>query len=258
VSINRNLTNPLIRVDARIVLDSEFTGWDPSTYGRYEEATRRVLNTSFSTRTGRLVRDAIRRPVTICPWPHASVCNADGHARILENALRRGARPYYCGDIPETPVIETGTVRADRGDGTGSGSNAFVRFTPRMWAGDGPCVIHGNSPGGRSDEILLHELVHALRITLALQDCSPLVGGYDTFDEFAAVIITNMHSREVGRPLRRNHAGFTHVIGPERYYNGTTQAAWTLRLCRQMPELTRRLSRIPLTVCDFNPFLTAY
>ncbi|HBQ19729.1 MAG TPA: hypothetical protein DEF51_54255 [Myxococcales bacterium] len=252
-----NLTNPFVRVDARVVLYEHPTGWSPDTYARYEEATRRVLNRSFSTRTGQLVRDAIRRPVTIAPWPDPSVCNADANALVRRDALRRGAQAYYCADIPATPIVETGTPDPHAQTGTGRGSDAVVRFTPRQWE-TGICTIFGNSPGGRSDEVLLHELFHALRVTVALRDCSALVGGYDTFGEFAAIAVTNMHSRELGRPLRRNHGGFTHVIGAERTYNTTEHAAWTLRLCRQMPELTRRLSRIPLSVCDFNPFLTVY
>lgn len=256
MSNHPNLRNRNIRVDASLTLDGEATNWDPATFPRYEEAVRRVLNFAFSTHTGRAVRDAITRPLTICPWPHETTCNADARARVDQDAARRGHRMFWCGDVPSTPIVETGADRG--GTGTGAGTNAFVRFTPRMFGGGGACTVQASQPGGRADEVLLHELVHAIRAIHATRDCSGLSAGYETFDEFAAVLITNMHASELHRPLRRNHQGFTHVIAPERYYNNPQHSAWTYRLCRQMPALTRRLSRIPYDVCRFNPLLTVY
>ncbi|MGD9631499.1 MAG: M91 family zinc metallopeptidase [Pyrinomonadaceae bacterium] len=68
--------------------------------------------------------------------------------------------------------------------------------------------------GGLPDEILFHEMIHAIRGGLRLNDARPVAGGlkrYSNTEEFLAILITNIYisdaSNGKGSGLRAGHAG---------------------------------------------------
>jgi hypothetical protein len=100
----------------------------------------------------------------------------------------------------------------------GTGDNAVVRFDPLVWDPDnnfrdvanqmypGRYGPYGASPA----EALLHELVHAMRTVKGMTDLTPTGPPFnDTFEEFVAVLVTNIHTGELTPGgLRAGHTGF--------------------------------------------------
>jgi hypothetical protein len=100
----------------------------------------------------------------------------------------------------------------------GSGDSAVVHFDPLVWDQDnkfrdvademfpGRYGPYGASPA----EALLHELVHAMRTLKGMTDLTPTGPPFnDAFEEFAAVLVTNIHTGELTPGgLRAGHTGF--------------------------------------------------
>jgi hypothetical protein len=103
-------------------------------------------------------------------------------------------------------------------DQRGVGDTAIVRFDPLTWDPEntfrdvanqmfpGRYGPYGTSPA----EALLHELVHAMRTIKGMTDLTPTGPPFnDTFEEFAAVLVTNIHTGErTPGGLRAGHTGF--------------------------------------------------
>lgn len=73
----------------------------------------------------------------------------------------------------------------------GGGSNALLYFTPGEWGKSG-CFngVNGSMP----DEVLAHELVHALRIMQGLFNQVPTVNPrYENEEEFLAIVAANVY-----------------------------------------------------------------
>jgi len=92
--------------------------------------------------------------------------------------------------------------------GTGKGSNSRIYFSPDK----------SGSPGGafgsQPDEVLLHEMVHALREMQGKANAIPTEGSrlrnYDNEEEFLAVVVTNVYmSGNNKSQLRADHHGHT-------------------------------------------------
>jgi len=78
-----------------------------------------------------------------------------------------------------------------------------VEFTRSPWTGASRCA-HG--PGSSADEILIHELVHAMRNLGKDSRNIPLTGsmaGYQNEEEFFAVLVANIYTSESGRQPAR-------------------------------------------------------
>lgn len=73
----------------------------------------------------------------------------------------------------------------------GGGSNAVVYFTPGEWGKSG---CFAGKPGTLPDEVLVHELVHALRIMQGVFNPVPTVNtNYTNEEEFLAIVIGNVY-----------------------------------------------------------------
>ena len=83
-------------------------------------------------------------------------------------------------------------TRICRGTGTGSAVDIF------FWAAD-PLGFRGHTY--TEDEVLLHELVHALRMVSGVEYGRSVTGGYGNQEEFLAVLVTNMYRSNKGLPL---------------------------------------------------------
>ena len=210
---------------------------------RYRVSIERVLEQIRRTRTGRIVLktlEASPRRVVISPY-----------TRALRNRLGPNASA--------TPGNEdaSGTFGAGR---TASGTGSFVNFSPG--------VINWHSPGGTDDEVLLHELCHSLRQTQGAERYSrnaagnrvltPMIQGsggrvgFDNIEEFFAIMVTSIHSSELGRRPRGNHSR-SGIPNPDvlrrRPYSTRLR-----QISVRMPELYRSLRSIDRITAPFNPF----
>ena len=169
----------------------------------YEAAVVAVSGRVLSNRVGRIVVDEFARQVTVIPFPNQAGGNAFGTPINERGSNPRGARQFYCGDLQNTPVDETGQPIPNVPRGTGAGTTSFVEFTPQHWTG-------ANVPGADpnqiwADELLLHEMVHALANTRGAHSCRAAGFNYDTYDEFVAITVTNVYRSHFHRPQRNNH-----------------------------------------------------
>ena len=142
-----------------------------------------------------------------------------------------------------------------RGSGEGSGSTIF--FTPGVGFTHEFAFIPTYGPGVQADEVLLHELVHAIRSGHGMLDCGAARDSYDTVDDFVAILFTNIYSSERNRPLRMNHRTFSR-LPKARSSSAGFLAAYSVEieeLCTSFPQLTHRLSAVE---CPFNPVREYY
>jgi hypothetical protein len=115
-------------------------------------------------------------------------------------------------------------------DGNGGNCNAWandatvfergqarVCFSPSTWTVGGMCVPTATGGvGDKSDEILLHELLHAFRKVRGTYNRAPFHKTpdklYDDVEELWAILITNIYMSEKGSvKFRRDHAGFVEL-----------------------------------------------
>ncbi|MEO8052003.1 MAG: M91 family zinc metallopeptidase [Acidobacteriota bacterium] len=129
----------------------------------------------------------------------------------------------------------------------GAGSDATIEYSPEN--------LSGHSPGQLHDEILCHELCHALREIYGVELLArnhgwrPIGGGFEDVEEFFACSVTSIYSSQWLRPLRGNHdrAGMRDPGQMERPPFST----YIRMFRRQMPQFTNELAQIPAA---FNPF----
>ena len=134
--------------------------------------------------------------------PVAKNVNATASPTDFKGATPKGQQALSCGVNPGTPVA--GVV------GTGSGSDTVVAFSPEMWTVDGSNPL-GTGPGISANEILVHEMTHGFRQMAGKLICNatPDQAGYDTSEEFTAILVSNMYRSEMKMAgLRQDHWGF--------------------------------------------------
>ena len=232
--------------------------WIPNAY---EAAVAAILNRIAIVPIGALVLRSLRQPVQIEPWQNLTVRNASADAAASDwptynRGYRAGAPMVQCGggDVPYIPSQV----------GTGEGTNARVHFTPSQWmsgtTGLSGSARHGGpaGPGGAEDEVLLHELFHALRITMGLGDCRQLTGRmqrYNDRSEFYAIIVENIYSSQSGRQPRTGHHGYSPMLNQNTYLTNSRHE-WMIRLfCESQPLFTIDAAR---QRGRFNPFREHY
>jgi hypothetical protein len=159
--------------------------------------------------------------------------------------------PLYCADGPVENRNMTGTPLPNQPKGSGHGSDTVIWFTPQDY------IKTDTLPGGRPDEVLLHEMVHALRMEMGLNLCLGMDDGFDTVEEFYAILIANIYRSECGyQTLRANHDGKKMLAAPftddGRFYKQWKDKVDTL--IHQMRDLCNALAAVP---CAFNPIRRA-
>ena len=199
---------------------------------RYERVVRLNLQQLFSTSTGRAVKAQLRKDLTIVPFTGA-VTNAYAGPVDWPDATPDGRPILSCGGA---------TVgNATGGTGTGRGSDVLIKFTPADWR-----VPHA---------ILLHEMVHGVRIMAGLLSCASEGNNFDTVEEFFAIAVTNVYRGELGHSfVRRDHHGFNPTSGAG--FGGSAITVRVLQLMRQMPTFSSALARVRSRT-GVNPFLDA-
>ena len=173
------------------IWDVDFVTVNPGVWEKGVEAQLRKIE---GTNAGRAVLDTIKETgwwVRVAPHARHISCNAHGFGGMGAIASGPGDPRKYGGAVVYDPAVYT------------AGSHCF-----RIKSGKG----HKN--GGRPDEVLYHELIHALRGGLGLNDPKPLSGGlfrYGNEEEFFAVVITNVYisdnTNASSSGLRKGHHG---------------------------------------------------
>jgi hypothetical protein len=148
--------------------------------------------------------------LTIEPNPVVE-CNATTFPKSAQDAARAGAEAEHCS-------------KAIKGDnlGTGKGTNSKIVFSPGPFAKNGMCSVEG--AGRDADEILFHEITHAMRYAAGQRNsCFTTPLGYRDYEEFVAVLFTNVYSSETGRSLRKDHSGYEKMPVTTALYNSKAE-----------------------------------
>ncbi len=135
--------------------------------------------------------------------------------------------------------------------GAGSGSDAQVFFSPER--------LRSQGPGMNPDEILFHEMVHAIRATQGVSTTGfKMSNDYDNQEEFTAVVVTNIYlSEKKQTALRANHGSDVlknsdkFLDSPEVPAPGARGLIGNLRL--RMPQFFGALASIGPGMAKFNP-----
>jgi hypothetical protein len=144
-----------------------------------------------------------------------------------------------------------------------------VRYSPKVFGSGSPCAALSN-PGQRA-ATLFHELVHAFRTVTTSSHHSytyPLLSGglyhYDDFEEFIAVMVTNIYVSGPRNPhplpLSADHRALQR-LSPEladsfRFFaSGSGTFHYVDRFCKENPWFTKALSEVG---ARFNPLMAYY
>jgi hypothetical protein len=157
------------------------------------------------------------------------------------------------GDTGPVSWIIEGSPGQPADIGKGTGSDTEIRFSPSTFTAPGAPT----GPGARPDEILLHEMVHGLRQMKGRAIFEQINGnpGMDNYEEFAAIVISNVYRSELRIPqLRKDHGGFLPLAGPDAVAATfkTTYQQYLTDMAIEQPQLCQNLRRVPGA---FNPFV---
>jgi len=200
---------------------------------RYRESIERVLRDIELTRTGKIVLKYNRQ---------------DRHRVIISPYLDAGGPNAFA---TAGNFLSSGTFSANR---IASGSGSRIEFSVAR------STFPENTPQGRADEVLLHELSHSLRTITGTQRLSGrrstatflAMASYETVEEFFAAMVASVHSSELGRAILGNHGRWP-LRNPEVLK--TPPFSTRMRqICERMPEFAGDMALIPETVAPFNPF----
>jgi hypothetical protein len=152
--------------------------------------------------------------------------------------------------------------------GSGKGSDVHIRFTPRLYSNPGgpksPCD-NGGVYGKRTEQILFHEMIHALRQMSGHDLGFPSedqLRNYDNDEEFLVIVVTNVFISAFGSSfntsLRADHHGHKPLTPPEntsKGFLGNDENLDTLMTYYNEEFLLYQyLALVPDSVAQFNPF----
>ena len=162
--------------------DLEYAGWKSG----YERWVLQLVRRINSTKTGSALLSALNSPVTILPVQSPTDIGADARTNV------RGK------EIEMTVGF--------RLVGRGRGSPSIIRFTPGTWSPGHPLYYKAGwwnarrftqVSGDLPDEVLLHEIVHAVWASHGRVNTRPMGDGYDNLAEFIGVLLSNIYSSEL-------------------------------------------------------------
>ncbi len=231
----------------------------------YEKSVERLLLQINQSATGRAVlleidRQAPRK-MRIEPLLDVELVDPRLRSRRRKNKELEDNTPYYAPNA----YARADDLRSARRDG----SDTTISFSPAHWI---PNDIlselikdlgwiefrYFSGPGANPDEMLLHEVVHGLRHMSGVRIARniPFQRRYSTFEEFYAILVTNIYRSELGRTdLRRDHNSFDMLasIGIKNqtdFYNYRMNKFHLRKLRNQQPLL---FTNLKLIKAPFNP-----
>jgi hypothetical protein len=201
---------------------------------KYEDAVKAVLDEMAGNYLGPVILGGIiatGKDVTIVPYDagkaaNSGQCNANASADNGRDSAPEGVRGgqkgagWFLGEMDnrKTPDEDERYRQHEwkEGAGTGEGSTVHIYYTPGV-SGGSSCAGDGIY-GSLGDEVLFHEMVHALRMTQGLLNPIPTedsLRGYNNQEEFLAIVATNVYiSAKPSTQLRADHRGFRRLQPP--------------------------------------------
>jgi hypothetical protein len=181
------------------------------------------LNRVWATWAGwAVLRSIIDSPTTLTIVPFTAAEEKSPRAyvrpkwwlRAMDGAPAGEQRFLGEADNPSTPEDERYRV-APFGLGTGRGTDAEMHYMPskiqedgevplcpRDGTSSGPCRLGRGHAARMPDNVLVHELVHALRYMRGVLNMVPTLDKeYDNEEEFFAILVANIYMSETGRTL---------------------------------------------------------
>jgi hypothetical protein len=138
-------------------------------------------------------------------FPMDSAGNPD-YAHASPRGLSRtgtGRDKWYAGGNDDDEHFDD-PAPASWGDAKGGGSDDSIFFTPGHGGNDKSCARGSGICASQDDEILLHEMVHALRDMQGASNRVPTTWRYKDEEEFLAVTVANVYiSKKKGNKLLR-------------------------------------------------------
>lgn len=162
---------------------------------------------------------------------------------------------YSPEEDPKSPFYDANTL------GTGEGTDATVRFTPGVWAETtGECRQPGSKftgPASTPEAVLFHELFHAYRIMTGSQLKTRIdIDGSSNqqFEEFAAILITNIHLSDGGSSQLRSfdHSAYGILKAPSEFLTRYKNSTHVKTLCGDRV-INPFLSDVGQAYTSFNP-----
>jgi hypothetical protein len=195
---------PKINIDGDLFIEG-FLGlkWCPSDEAKaardkWENAVEAVIDGLTKKHVGWAVMKALHdsgHTLTIEPNPTQD-CNSTTFPNSAQDAAKKGKEAENCSKDTTGSNL-----------GTGKGTSSKITYSPGQWVKGGMCAV--GAAGRDGDEILLHEMCHAMRYAAGMRtSCFDTPVGFGDYEELVAVTITNIFSSETNRTLRRDHNGF--------------------------------------------------
>jgi hypothetical protein len=245
----------------------------------YAASIDALIKTIGANEVGRLlfqgIENAAKKEVlTIRPNTRGNAaigyCNAYTTARKPEDAYRQGVYPDPTAKPPAIRGAFTGrddnlaTPEDERYEqqpkgfvGTGLGSGSDLEFSPESWGPSRTSCYQGEY-GSLPDEVLFHEMIHALRNLQGVRNPWPTEDkDYGNEEEFLAIVATNVYiSAKGGTQLRANADGHWPLKAPLNTSAGFLTDARNLKILKRYQLIWQptfgQLSHAVTAV--FNPF----
>jgi hypothetical protein len=142
--------------------------------------------------------------------------------------------------------------------GSGGGSDIVLNYEPYTW--NGYDTLLGHDPGGdqQPDDVLLHELVHCLRMMRGQFYKYTVAGPFQDSEELFAVMIRNMYVAQMGRvnSLQAKYGPLVFETMKGSWFKTVTDfyhdhERVIEQLCLEMPDICNRFGAM---VGFWNPF----
>jgi hypothetical protein len=223
----------------------------------YEAAVSVVLDRIGGTKTGAaVIQEMARTPHILKIIPLNGEFNAYAGAASEQNAVIKGG--IVRSGANGRPTLKDQKTQPGFGLGTSSplwfDANTFIRY----------CRYgKGNKAGAKPDEVLFHEMVHAARVMHGIKSAQPLRHGYDTEEEFYAILLANLYASETGRgvDLREDHQQFDPLRANrnESFLPTKNRGDFHFTLIDKMAHQQARFSQqLAAISTPFNPVLRYY
>jgi hypothetical protein len=139
-----------------------------------------------------------------------------------------------------------GSIDARHRTGVGGGSDSLLHFHPIHWQ---------NGVSGAfttPEEVLVHELFHAVRQAFGMLRNLPLGGDFLSAEELYSIFVENMYANEKGLALRNTHKARSSNVSPDHSMAHNPSFRDPMReLFAMMPTIGNALARVKSL---YNPF----
>ncbi len=218
----------------------------------FERKVVGTLETIRCSQVGRLLLQSLKYSLNILPHSDGlDSRRAYETPQSRDAAGQKGTIMYQLGK----PIVINGTVRRYA---TGGGTACDIHFSPDVFETSAAAAKRGSIlfAGQRRDEVLFHEMSHALMDMYGCENRSIPPAGFLTKNEFWSIMTTNIYASAWNRPLLKDHESGATISSNDAdafYLKYASMVDW---MCRDIPSFTRSVAQ--LEWIPFNPFRDSY